>query len=107
MRHDIEALHRGARSRCLRRDSSGDSEAAFLPVSPNVPAYIVLLVFTLPVSIVAMPVLFVTIGVTFSDSRSVWLRLLTIVLWMGCVAIELLALRGIQRARGRRRSLSA
>jgi len=75
--------------------------AAFLPNNPNAIAYIVLLVLTLPVSLVAMPVLFVTIGVTFSDSGSVWVRLLTITLWMVFVALELVVLREIRRARHR------
>jgi hypothetical protein len=73
--------------------------AAFLPNNPNAAAYLVLLVLTLPVSLIAYPVLFVTIGVTFSDSGSVWLRLLTIALWMAFVAVELVALREIRRAR--------
>jgi len=78
---------------------SATAMAAFLPNNPNATAYLVLLVLTLPVSLVAMPVLFVTIGVTFSDSGSVWLRLLTIALWMMFVALELVVLRAIWRLR--------
>jgi hypothetical protein len=79
---------------------------AFLPNNPNTAAYVALLVLTLPLSIVAMPVLFVVLGFTFSDNGSLWLRLVAVGVFTVLAVIQALALREIRLAQGRHRPLS-
>lgn len=79
---------------------------AFLPSDPNVVAYVTVLVLTLPLSIIAMPVMFVVVGFTFSANGSLWLRLVVIGLWTGMAVVEAVVWREVLRAvRERRHSL--
>jgi predicted neutral ceramidase superfamily lipid hydrolase len=80
--------------------------AVFLPSTPNTAGYVVLLVLALPMSIVAMPILFVVVGFTFSDNGSLLLRLVIVLVWTGIAGLQVVVLREIRQARGNHRSLS-
>jgi hypothetical protein len=72
---------------------------AFLPDKTNATAYVLLLVLSLPASLVAAPVLFLVVGLTFADSASIFPRLLVLVLWMALVVGQVVAVGQIRRSR--------
>lgn len=71
----------------------------FLPDKTNVTTYLLLLMLSLPISLVAAPVLFLLVGLTFGDSASVFPRLLVSALWMASIVGQVVVVGRIRKAR--------
>jgi len=79
---------------------------ALLPDRQNTVAYLVLMVITFPVAMVAIPVFLVVLGSSSSFSDSIGWRLFAIIVWVALAATQMRMLvvfrRDFRRRRGER-----